>query len=524
MKQYLLRYKGRNALHLLLLMGQALTNVAISLMLAVVANRLIAHDLKGFLLMISLHISLFFLVLFFAYVVNVHQTDLVLKMTLALRQQYVLGLTKKPYLEVAKRDSGGHLSVLNNDIELIDAKGFTSFYQLVSTIFTTAFSIIALISMDWRILATTLVLALVMTFAPRPFMAKMATLTEKFSQANEHLLGGLNDQLAGYRTLFFANKKSTFVARIKAIVKHFNQEKMTFTKKATGIEVVIGFFSIFAQAALLLVTGLLITMGEVSVGMFMSVGQIAGNVFNALTEFNQLRMNIKSTTPLFEKYALPTPPAAGEKVGDFQRFAAKDMGYTFKGKPVFEGLTFTVDANDKLAVIGSSGSGKSTLILAMLGLNEAYSGQLTYNGQEVRAVDQDSLLEHVAFVEAQSHIYHASLRENLRLWDENISDADLKQVLAQVNLTDLTERLAEELGPDSLSAGQKQRVGLARAFLKNTKLMILDEGTANLDPKNAALIEDALLQNPDLTLVAITHHLRPESKKQFTQILNLDQL
>jgi len=118
-------------------------------------------------------------------------------------------------------------------------------------------------------------------------------------------------------------------------------------------------------------------------------------------------------------------------------------------------------------------------------------------------------------------LYNDTLENNLTLWSQDITQNEIKKALKDVNLLDLLGRLKEKVSNDLLSEGQKQRIGVARALLKGSKIIIMDEATANLDKTNSDFIENNLLKNPDITYITVTHHLSSEREKYFDQIIKL---
>ena len=140
---------------------------------------------------------------------------------------------------------------------------------------------------------------------------------------------------------------------------------------------------------------------------------------------------------------------------------------------------------------------------------------------ESKEIDENSIVSKCAYVGSQTHIYNDTLRNNLTLWNEAITDTQIKKVLERVNLLSFLSRIDEQVSDGSFSEGQKQRIGLIRAFLKGSSVVIFDEATANLDHNNATRIEHLLLSNPNITYITVTHHLIKENEAYFDKIIRL---
>lgn len=521
MKKYILQFKYKNLLHIILLAINSASIVGASVTLALMTDELANKNFGGFLLWLFVEIVLYLLHMSFTYIIEVHQTQIIQLMSLYIREQYVSNITRATFSYFQSQDIGEHLSILNNDMKIIEDSGFASFYRLLTTVFTTIFSIIALLSYDYRIVALTIILTLILTYLPRPFASKMENLMKNFSKANENLISELTDYLTGYKDLYYSDRKLFLIIQIKKTIQIFISQKIQFTKKTTLIEIIMALFSIIGQMSILLLTGLLIAAGQISLGTISSVGQISGNIFNSLTTFNQLQVAISSVKPLFIKFEKETISEGADFSEEINSINLQNLHYSFGDNELFNNLNLTFEKGKKYAIIGESGSGKSTLINILLGNNKYYSGIIKYNDSELKNLNESSLVSKISYIDNHTHIFNDTIRNNISLWDNDINNQTIENILEKVNLLELLPRLDEIVSPDSLSEGQKQRIGIARALLKNRNFIIMDEATANLDRNNSNLIEDFLLRNPEITYITVTHHLSTESSNKFNNIIQL---
>lgn len=521
MKKYILQFKFKNLLHIFLIACNSAFLVGASVTLAFMTNQLVAGNFKLFLIWLGIEISLYLLYLVFTYIINIHQAKLIQEMSLKIRSDYIKNITNSSFHTFQSKTIGDHISILNNDIQIIENSGFSNLYNLFSTLFTSLFSIIALLSYDIRIVVLTILLTICLTYLPKPFATKMQNFMSIFSTANEELVSGLNDQLSGYKTLYYSNKKPTLLIQTTKIIRNYITQKVNFTQNSTRIEIIMSIFSIIAQMSILFLTGLLITLGQVSIGSISSVGQISGNIFNSLTTLNQLQVAIHSVKPLFLKFEISSKNTEKKIVNNIENIDICDLEYNFGNKKIFSKFNLNLIKNKKYAILGESGSGKSTLINIILGNLQNYTGHVKYNNLELKEIDENSIISQVAYISNSTHIYNDTLENNLTLWSQDITPNEIKKALKDVNLLDLLGRLKEKVSNDLLSEGQKQRIGIARALLKGSKIIIMDEATANLDKTNSDFIENNLLKNPDITYITVTHHLSSEREKYFDQIIKL---
>jgi ATP-binding cassette subfamily C protein CydC len=219
---------------------------------------------------------------------------------------------------------------------------------------------------------------------------------------------------------------------------------------------------------------------------------------------------IVDTEPEVTDPQVPLPPPT-----DFTlELDGVSFGYEADGPPVLQDVTFTLESGKRIAVVGPSGAGKSTVVNLILRFWDPSSGQIRLGGHDVREYAQDDLRYLIGVVTQDTHVFNDTLRANLLLARQEATDADLHQVVARAQLSELVERLPKgldsplgELGL-KLSGGERQRLSIARTLLKDAPLLVLDEPTANLDPVTERGLLDATygLMHGRATLV-ITHRL-----------------
>lgn len=179
-----------------------------------------------------------------------------------------------------------------------------------------------------------------------------------------------------------------------------------------------------------------------------------------------------------------------------------------------------------MGVLGHTGSGKTTLARLIVRLYDTYSGDIKFIGEDLKALTKESLMENISYVTQEVQIFHATVRENLTLFNPNIDDSTILKIIEDVGLTNWINNLPKGLdtildnGGSGLSSGEAQLLAFVRVLLKNPKLVILDEATSKLDPITEGVVDKALnklLQ--DRTCIIIAHRLGTVSKADNILIL-----
>lgn len=206
----------------------------------------------------------------------------------------------------------------------------------------------------------------------------------------------------------------------------------------------------------------------------------------------------------------------------------KDVKFSYeKGTEVLHGVNFTVKAGESIALTGESGAGKSTIANLLMRFYEPDSGAIYIDGKNIKDIHQNSLRDIIAYVPQDVYLFNKTIKENISLACPDASDEEIKQA-AKVAMADgFIKRL--EQGYDTnvgergvqLSGGEKQRIAIARAVLKNSSILLMDEAVSNLDSESEALFRQALNNiRKNKTIITIAH--RPSTIKEADRVVKIE--
>ena len=194
----------------------------------------------------------------------------------------------------------------------------------------------------------------------------------------------------------------------------------------------------------------------------------------------------------------------------------KDVSFTYDGahSPALSHVSFTAEAGQTVALVGPSGGGKTTAASLIPRFRDATSGTVTVGGADVTQMDPHVLMDQVAFVFQNDHLFKTSILENVRAARPNASREQVLSALTAAQCGDIIEKLPDgvdtQIGTEGtyLSGGEQQRIALARAILKDAPIVVLDEATAFADPENEVLIQKAFAAlTKGRTVIMIAHRL-----------------
>ncbi len=186
-----------------------------------------------------------------------------------------------------------------------------------------------------------------------------------------------------------------------------------------------------------------------------------------------------------------------EVVGQFE-FKDVKFRYNNTDKNVLNNLNLTVKRGETIALVGESGAGKSTILNLVIGFNFASEGQVLLDGKDISQIDLRSYRKHLAVVPQTSILFSGSIKDNITYGRDDIDDETLSKVIRAANLSDLVDSLPEGVNTvvgehgGKLSGGQRQRISIARALIRDPKVIVLDEATSALDSISEKLIQEAL--------------------------------
>lgn len=243
-------------------------------------------------------------------------------------------------------------------------------------------------------------------------------------------------------------------------------------------------------------------------GSLIYIGQMLNRVAQA---YGEMREGLED---IYVPYEIIDVPQAGALTPRGGEIVWSDVSFKFGTNEVFNDFSLTIQAGERVGLVGTSGAGKSTFVSLLLRQHELLAGNIYIDGQDIACIQQDSLRQAIAVVPQEPLLFHRTIRENIAYGKADASDAEIVAVAKKARATEFIDKLEQKYDTlvgergIKLSGGQKQRVAIARAMLKDAPILVLDEATSALDSESEVAIQQALhVLMAGKTVIAIAHRL-----------------
>lgn len=357
------------------------------------------------------------------------------------------------------------------------------------------------------------------------FFYKLSKIEGEKQESWYYLFGTVSDRISNIFNIFSFARKKAEIQKIKDYYKDVhNPITIKFYKYDLVISIILAIiYWVFNIALFVYVIQLRnqgnITLGDVAFIMALTFA-FMDNSWNATMQIKDFLEDIaafKSAYSIMEVEQCSIDKAeASELVVSSGEVVFKDLTFSYSDDNiVLDELNLHIKAGQKIGLVGHSGSGKSTLVSLLLKNFKPCSGQIIIDDQDVADVSSDSLRLNITYIPQDVILFHRSIGENIGYAKENVTQAEIEQAAKHARIHDFVmsqkngyKTLVGERGI-KLSGGQRQRIAIARAFLKNTRILVIDEATSSLDSTTENDIQHALSEIFDFntTIIAIAHRL-----------------
>ena len=442
------------------------------------------------------------------------------KLLALLRDKVFSSLRRLAFVKLQDKQAGQLVSLVTNDIELLEVFYAHTIAPIMIAFFTSAILLLVFGHLSGWFVVVALAAYLTVGVILPIITTKLA---REDGRRYRELVGEMNDffldsvrgmkeiQLFGYAQQRLAEIQQ----RSQKIDTAFERIKDQEAKVRVYTEVAVSAFNI-----IMLFTGLILfSLDKIDFSAFLIGVILLMSSYGPVIALSNLSSNLLQTLAsgervlslLAEEPELKDVESAVD-LKEVSRIDVENVSFAYGEEQILSDVSLSVKKGEILGIHGRSGSGKSTLLKLLMRFYDPKSGSIKINGETLPNINTHSLRDNMAYITQQTYIFNETIEENIRLARRDATLEEIMEAAKKVSIHDFILSLPEgyqtkmtELG-GNLSDGEKQRIGIARAFLHNAPIILLDEPTSNLDSLNEAMILKSLLNVKAEKLIILVSH------------------
>jgi len=432
--------------------------------------------------------------------------------------------------------TGAVTSHFVTDVNAVDEFIGSTLSKFIVAVLTVIGVAAVLLWMHWQLALFILLMNPVVIYFTMVMGKKVKALKSRENNAFEIFQQALSETLDGIQQIRASNREGHYLQRVTARARDLRQHMTAFGWKSDAANRLSFFIFLMGFELFRATSMVLVLLTDLSIGEMFAVYAYLWFMMNPVQEILSIQYSYYSANAALDRISrlltLKQEPVYQHRINPFDGkhtvgLRVENICFSYGEEfNVLDGVSLEIAAGEKVALVGASGGGKSTLVQIILGLYPAKSGELYFDGVNIRDIGLDVVRENVATVLQHPAMLNDTVRENLCLGHEH-DDNTLWQALEIAQLRDVVENMPKKLDTVigrsgiRLSGGQRQRLAIARMILSGPKVVILDEATSALDTETEARLHDAMhafLQNR--TTLIIAHRL--SAVRQADRVLVFD--
>lgn len=532
MKKYILKFKMPVLLYLIAGTIVALEGIAmtytIQYIVEIVSYNRIDEASHMFLAVLALLIFMTATSIFF----SLTKHGFCAKIMEAIRTDLFQSIIRKNMVDFSKENTGYYTSLFQNDLKVVETTIIAKInfvLQLEEIVFSLLYAFL-----QNAVIGVVLMLVGIAGMAIPMLSQKMLRKNQEnlMKEAAKHN-SFINDSLHGYEVIKNYQAEENILGKYGERNCEYRRKtyKTVVSQSLTGnlAQTLI----VALQMLLIALSGVMVFQGRLDISFLTVIVGLSSSVINSMYTAVEAMIEQKSGQGVCKKIfgQIEAQGKAEEETGiDFKdSLALKEVSFSYPNeeKPVLENINVTFRKGKKYLLLGESGSGKSTFIKLLLQYYGDYQGKMYLDGMDVRTLPGRSVMRQFAVISQNVFVFEDTLRNNITLYD-SYSDESIMEAVRKAGLEKLVDKLENGLGyvikEDglNLSGGERQRISIARAFLHNRNIWIMDEATSNLDKEMAEQIGQTVLNIPEITVIMIAHYYNEKTVAGCDEIFRIE--
>ncbi len=433
------------------------------------------------------------------------------------------------YKEFNNKSKDSYISNLINDINIFENNFFLQLINLIfrGGVYLVSLTIIAFLDIRFAIIS--LLVSILLFYISRIFEEKTVRLQEEVSDKNEAFAVDMSNTFNGLEILKLNNIENRFLKKVLGSITGLERRKLSYNIYSDTQRRIMEFLGFgFLTGSLVYVAVLMsrdVSLTRATLIVQLSNGCI-WNITSILPLYNQLKSSVNIFNKITKGLEDNKSISKGDKEFSFEReIEVENLSFAYGDKEILKDVSFKIEKGKKYLIKGASGAGKTTLIKLLSMTYDDYKGRILVDDVDYKEIDEYTFNQKVSFIYQDVFLFEDTIYNNIALYkeydDEKVLGAALKaglDSLLEKKENGINEMLLEN--GKNLSGGERQRISIARAIVKDSEILFVDEGTSSLDEELGRLVEDTIL-SLDTTVIAISHRYYRGISERYDYVLEI---
>ena len=523
MQKILLRQKYRISLFVLLSLIVGLIDISFALIIQLFINSIENSKLLIFQISVLLFILFVMLNYFMTYWQIKFQSEIQKRIHIDIKRRLINFCMFADFEYFQETSIGEKINYFEYYMDVYEQYYLNNILELIANIFVLIIGIRYLLSVSVVITIVIFVLGIISLIIPIILGKIINTMVDENAELNSKFLSTIKEIMTGMEVIRGYRAEERFITEFNGNLESLekNTQILSVTNgKLNQISALIQYVMIILC---LIITGSGVIVGNLNLGQLVAVTQVSNMLIMPMQQIGMAILDIGGSKSIREKlnnlvnYGDDHNCCLEKCEEKIESIEFRNLSLESKnGHKILDNIDFVFKSRKKYAVVGDNGSGKSTLFQVILGIRKNYSGNVFVNGKDLKR----KIITNISFLPQESVIFRKNITENILLGRNELNDR-LDGILEKVNISKSFFKQMLTKGEYSMSGGEKRKINIARTFIGNSSVILMDEFENTLDKETKGMVQDYILEQQDKMVICITHSLDKDFLNGMDEIIYL---